>query len=247
MEWIDEALVLSVRAHGETAAVVELLTRENGRHFGLVHGARSRRLRPALQIGNHVDVVWKARLPENLGHLQVELRRGFAAQVLNDPAGLAALASLASLARLLPERDPHPSLFEVSMFVLGFLDDADLWPALYVRWEVALLEELGFGLDLSSCAATGVSDDLVYVSPKTGRAVSSAAGAPYSTKLLALPKFLRPGRSSGAGTEEIVNGLKLTGYFLQRHIWTPQDMTPPKARDRLIQLLAPETKPFAET
>ncbi|MGI9523091.1 MAG: DNA repair protein RecO [Hyphomicrobiaceae bacterium] len=246
MEWKDEALVLSIRAHGETAAVVELLTRENGRHFGLVHGARSRRHRPTLQIGNHVDVVWKARLPENLGQLQVELRHGFAAQVFNDPAGLAALASLTSLARLLPERDPHPSLFEISMFVLGFLDDAGLWPALYVRWEVALLEELGFGLDLSSCAATGVSDNLVYVSPKTGRAVSSAAGAPFAAKLLALPRFLRPGRSSGADTEDIMNGLKLTEFFFQRHIWTPQDLMPPKARDRLIQLLTREMKPFGD-
>ena len=171
MEWSDEALILSVRPHGETASVVELLTRDNGRHLGLVHGGRSRRHRPVLQIGNYIEATWKARLADHLGHLTVELRRGFAAEVMEDAAGLAGLTSLTALARLLPERDPHANLFEVSLFVLGFLDDPTVWPALYVRWEVALLEELGYGLDLTRCAATGTTEDLTFVSPKSGRAV----------------------------------------------------------------------------
>jgi DNA repair protein RecO (recombination protein O) len=171
-------VILSVRPHGETAAVVELFTRSHGRHSGLVHGGRSRKLRPVLQIGNHVDAAWKGRLSEQLGHITLELRRGYAASVLNDGDALSGLTSMSSLTRLLPERDPHPSLYEITLFVLSFLDDASVWPALMVRWEMALLEELGFGLDLAACAATGSTDDLVYVSPKSGRAVSAEAGEP---------------------------------------------------------------------
>src|SRR6185295_8129821 len=191
MQWSDEGVILGVRPHGETGAVLELFTREHGRHLGLVHGGRSRKLRPILQTGNHVDATWKARLADNLGHFSVELRKGFAAQVMEDGAALAALTSMAGLARLLPERDPHPSLYEVTLFVLGFLDERAVWPALVVRWELVLLDELGFGLDLASCAATGVSTDLAYVSPKSGRAVSAGAGEPYKDRLLALPTFLR--------------------------------------------------------
>jgi DNA repair protein RecO (recombination protein O) len=172
MHWSDEAVVLSVRAHGENGAVLELFTREHGRHLGLVHGGRSRKLRPILQIGNHVDAEWKARLADNLGHFTVELRKGFAAQVMDDPAALAAVTSIAALARLLPERDPHPNLFEVTLFVLGFVDDVHVWPALLVRWELVLLEELGFGLDLATCAATGSAEHLVSFL-QSGRAVSA--------------------------------------------------------------------------
>ena len=168
MEWSDEGVVLSVRPHGESAAVLELFTRRHGRHLGLVHGGRSRKLRPILQIGNHVDAAWKARLADNLGHFSVELRKGFAALLMEDAAALAAMTSMAALARLLPERDPHPNLFEITLFVLGFLDDRAVWPALLVRWELALLDELGFGLDLAACAATGQSTDLIYVSPQVG-------------------------------------------------------------------------------
>ena len=134
MEWIDEALVLFVRPHGETAALVELLTRDHGRHLALVHGGRSRKNRPILQIGNHLEVTWKARLADQLGHATVAMRRGFAAEAMNDRLSLTGLTSLCALARLLAEREPHPSLFEISLFVLGFLDDATVWPALYVRW-----------------------------------------------------------------------------------------------------------------
>jgi len=240
MNWTDEAIVLSVRAHGETAAVAELLTREHGRHLGFVHGGRSRRLRPVLQTGNHVDVAWKGRLAEQLGQLSIELRRGFAAEAMAaaDPARLAALSSLATLTRLLPERDPHPALFEVTLFVLGFLDDASVWPALMVRWELALLAELGFGLDLTQCAATGSNDQLIYVSPRTGRAVSASAGEPYKDRLLPLPAFLA-GRIQGAVShQDLAAGFALTGYFLESRVTGPHDLALPEVRNRMIAQLA---------
>lgn len=240
MNWTDEGIVLSVRAHGETAAVVELLTREHGRHLGLVHGGRSRRQRPVLQTGNHVDIAWKGRLAEHLGHYSIELRRGFAAEAMAmvDPARLAALSSMTMLARLLPERDPHPALFEVSLFVLGFFDDASVWPALMVRWELALLAELGFGLDLSACAATGTNDHLIYVSPKTGRAVSASAGEPYKDRLLALPGFLG-GRTHGTVSgAELAAGFALTGHFLETRVLAPGGATLPEVRGRMMALVA---------
>lgn len=238
MQWSDEGIVLSVRLHGETAAVVEIMTRNHGRHLGLVHGGRSRKLRPVLQIGNHVDATWKARLADQLGHIAIELRHGYAAAAMDDAMALAGLSSLSSLMRLLPERDPHPSLYEVTLFVLGFLDDPSVWPALYARWELALLNELGFGLDLSECAATGSNDALIYVSPKSGRAVSASAGEPYKDKLLSLPGFLTKGRSGHAGKDDIRAGLTLTGYFLQTRVLSPRGETLPDVRSRLNDLLA---------
>jgi DNA repair protein RecO (recombination protein O) len=237
MEWSDEGVVLSVRAHGETAAVVELFTRAHGRHLGLVHGGRSRRLRPVLQLGNHVDATWKARLADSLGYFVVELRRGFAASLMEDAAALAAITSLASLARLLPERDPHPNLFEITLFVLGYLDDPAVWPALLVRWELALLDELGFGLDLATCAATGGTSGLTYVSPKSGRAVSAEAGEPYKDRLLPLPAFLRGGPAGDVGREDILAGLALTGFFLEARALAPHGLAMPEARGRLAGYL----------
>lgn len=240
MNWTDEAIVLSVRAHGEAAAVAELFTREHGRHHGFVHGGRSRRHRPVLQTGNHVDVTWKGRLAEQLGHFSLELRRGFAAEAMAgaDPARLAALSSLAMLARLLPERDPHPSLYEITLFVLGFLDDASVWPALMIRWELALLGELGFGLDLSRCAATGANDQLIYVSPRSGRAVSASAGEPYKDRLLPLPPFLA-GRPDGAvSASDLADGFSLTGHFLATRALQPQGLGLPEVRRRMINQIA---------
>jgi DNA repair protein RecO (recombination protein O) len=237
MEWSDEGVVLSVRPHGESAAVLELFTRRHGRHLGLVHGGRSRKLRPVLQIGNHVDAGWKARLADNLGHFSVELRKGNAALLMEDGPALTALTSMAALARLLPERDPHPNLFEITQFVLGFLDDRAVWPALVVRWELALLEELGFGLDLASCAATGKTADLIYVSPKSGRAVSSEAGEPYKDRLLELPQFLRAGASGPVAGKDVLAGLALTGHFLSARVLAPRDMEMPDSRSRLLTYL----------
>jgi DNA repair protein RecO (recombination protein O) len=237
MQWTDEAIVLGVRPHGETAALVDLLTRTRGRHAALVHGGRSRRLRPVLQTGNHVDVRWQARLEDHLGFAILELRRGFAADALDDAAALAGLTSLAALARLLPERDPHPDLYEITHFVLGYLEDRAVWPALLVRWELALIGELGFGLDLTACAATGTTLDLIYVSPKSGRAVSRAAGEPYADRLLPLPAFLRDS-SARATPADVCAGFTLTGYFLVTRVLAPRQEMMPEPRGRLLGLLA---------
>jgi len=243
MDWTDEGIILGVRPHGETASVVELLTRDHGRHLGLVHGGRSRRMRPILQPGNHVEVSWKARLADQLGHMALESRRAYAAEVMDHPMPLAGLATLTTLARLLPERDPHASLYEVSLFVLGFLDEPEVWPALLVRWELALLEELGFGLDLTACAATGSNDALIYVSPKSGRAVSASAGEPYADRLLTLPPFLR-GRSQGSVSRaDLTAGFALTGHFLETRILTPRGETLPEVRGRLTDMLTRPRNP----
>ena len=238
MQWNDEGLILSVRPHGETAAIVEILTAQHGRFAGLVHGGRSRRLRPVLQTGNHVDVTWKARLADQLGHMTLELRRGYAAEAMADALALSALSTLATMARMLPERDPHPSLYEVGMFVLSFLDDPSVWPALYVRWEMALLDELGYGMDLSQCAATGANDRLVYVSPRSGRAVSESAGEPYKDRLLPLPAFLRDGNASGGvTTKDLKDAFALTGHFLEARVLAPTGQTMPDVRARMIELM----------
>jgi DNA repair protein RecO (recombination protein O) len=237
MQWSDEGVVLSVRPHGETQAVVELFTRSHGRHLGLVHGGRSRKLRPVLQLGNHVDAAWKGRLSEQLGHITVELRRGYAGSVMSDGDALSGLTSLTTLTRLLPERDPHPSLYEITLFVLSFLDDASVWPALMVRWEMALLEELGFGLDLTTCASTGSTENLVYVSPKSGRAVSAEAGEPYRDRLLRLPPFLAKGRQAPVTPDDIRDGFALTGHFLEARVLAPRGETLPEARGRLAATL----------
>ena len=242
MEWTDEAIVLSVRPHGETAAVIELFTRAHGRHLALVHGGRSRKLRPVLQTGNHVDATWKARLSEHLGHATVELRKGYGASIMDDACALSGLTSLCTLSRLLPERDPHPALFEITLFVLGFLDDATVWPALYVRWELALLAELGFGLDLATCAATGVKFDLTYVSPKSGRAVSTTAAEPFKDKLLVLPSFLTVERPSEVTTDAILQGLVLTAHFLESRVFHVRELPLPDVRVRLPGLLRRQSK-----
>lgn len=237
MHWSDEGIILSVRAHGETHAVAELFTRSHGRHLGLVHGGRSRKLRPVLQMGNHVDAEWKGRLAEQLGHMTLELRRGYAAAAMSEADALSGLGSMCTLTRLLPERDPHPSLYEISLFVLSFLDDGSVWPALMVRWELALLEELGFGLELTSCAATGSRDALIYVSPKTGRAVSAEAGEPYRERLLRLPPFLAKGRQAPVTADDIRDGFKLTGHFLMSRVLAPRGEQLPEPRGRLAAVL----------
>ncbi len=237
MEWTDEGIVLSVRPHGETAAIAEMFTRTRGRHLGLVHGGRSRKLRPVLQIGNHVEVSWKGRLSEDLGSMAVELRRGFAAKAMARASDLAALTSFSMLARLLPEHDPHPGLYEISLFVLSYLEEAEVWPALMVRWELALLEELGFGLDLSTCAATDTTENLVYVSPRSGRAVSAAAGEPYKDRLLDLPAFLIGKTDSSVTPADISAGFTLTGHFLKTRVLDPRELAMPDARQRMVALV----------
>ena len=237
MDWSDEGIVLSTRALGEANAIVELLTRGHGRHLGLVRGGRSRRVRPTLQPGNVVSVTWRARLSEHLGSFTIELSEAHAALILDDERALSALGSLASLAKLLPERDSHPQLYLTALQILRAFDDAALWPALLVHWEMMLLQDLGFGIDLSECAATGSDADLAYVSPRSGRAVSREAGAPYGGRLLALPRFLVDDEA-GLTLGDIEAGFALTGYFLERDVLKPHGMAMPQARERLLGLLA---------
>lgn len=232
MQWTDEGVVLAVRSHGENAAVVEAFTRSHGRHLGLVMGGRSRRMRPVLQAGNHIEMNWRARLEEHLGLAGVELRRGYAAAAIDDPMSLSAISSMAELLRLLPERDPHPNLFEVTLFVLEYLGEPTMLGALMVRWELALLDDLGFGIDLERCAATGETAELVFVSPKSGRAVTRKAGEPYADRLLALPAFLKEGSAAGMRAEDVAAGLRLTGYFLLERALRPRGLELPEPRQR---------------
>ncbi|MBC8013864.1 MAG: DNA repair protein RecO [Methyloceanibacter sp.] len=241
MDWSDEGIFLSAKPLGEANAVAELFTLGHGRHLGLVRGGRSRRMRPLLQPGNLLRATWRARLSEHLGGFNVELIEAHAARVLDDPRALAAIGSLSGLARLLPERDPHPALYAATLHILRTFDDANEWPALLVRWELQLLQELGFGLDLSECAATGVDADLAYVSPRSGRAVSRDAGQPYCSRLLKLPAFLLDD-AVPAGEGDIVAGFALTGHFLERDVLEPHGLTMPQSRERLIGLLVRPSK-----
>lgn len=245
MRWQDDAVVLSARPHGETALIVQLLTRDQGRHAGLVRGGQSARLRGVYQAGNRVAATWNGRLPEHLGTLECELVRSYAARVLDDSDRLAALSAAAAVCEgAMPEREAHPACFEGLLALFAALE-GDHWAEVYVRWELALLAELGFGLDLSACAAGGDNDQLAYVSPRSGRAVSLSAGQPYREKLLTLPGFLI-GRGEG-GTQAVAEGLALTGFFLERHLFHPHDKPLPAARRRLEQRFEGPQQPSGAT
>ena len=241
MDWSDEGIFLSAKPLGEANAVAELFTLGHGRHLGLVRGGRSRRIRPLLQPGNLLRVTWRARLSEHLGGFNVELLEANAARILDDPAALEAVGALAGLTRLLPERDPHPELYAATLDILHAFEDGTVWPTLFVRWELQLLGELGFGLDLSECAATGTDADLIYVSPRSGRAVSRDAGQPYCNRLLKLPAFLLD-EAAPASEADILAGLALTGHFLERDVLEPHGLVLPQARERLIELLGRRAK-----
>jgi DNA repair protein RecO (recombination protein O) len=236
MEWRDEGVILSVRRHGETSAIAEMLTANHGRCLGLVRGGRSRVQRPVLQAGNAVQAVWRARLEEQLGTFTLEPINLRAGAIMVEPFRLAGLATLAGLAGLLPEREPHGRVYEALRIVLDAIDQDDVWPALLVRWEMGLLDELGFGLDLSKCAATGARDDLIYVSPKSGKAVSAEAGEPYKDRLFRLPPFIAD--NVPANTADVLDGLKLTGYFLHRHVFEPRGVEMPEQREWIMRALA---------
>lgn len=239
MEWSDEGIVLGCKQHGEANVVLEVMTALHGRHFGLVRGGRSRRLQPVLQAGNSLALSWRARLEDHLGQFSVELLTSRAARLIDSAAALDGLATLTSHLRLLPERDAHEALFEATRIIVEHLPDPVIAGPLIVRFELALLQELGFGLDLSQCAATGVRDGLAFVSPKTGRAVSAAAGEPFRDKLLALPRFIRHGTNDPVpDTHDIAAGFALTGYFLDRHVFEPRGLPAPLARERFAQRVA---------
>ncbi|MFD0915750.1 DNA repair protein RecO [Pseudahrensia aquimaris] len=238
MEWTDDAVVLGVKKHGETSVIAELMTRERGRHLGLVQGGRSRTLRPLLQPGNSVRAVWRARLEDHLGQFKLESTGARAAKLMETPHGVYALQTIAAHLRLLPERDAHPALFAMLNIVLDNLTAPDIAGELFVRFELAILDELGFGLDLTQCAATGRRRDLIYVSPKSGRAVNREAGAPYAERMLPLPPFLlvaNPLEVESASLATIEDGFRLTGFFLDRHVFGPRAIDCPPERDGLIR------------
>jgi DNA repair protein RecO (recombination protein O) len=236
MEWTDEGIVLGVRRHGESSAIVELLTRGHGRHLGLVRGGSGSRMRPLLQPGNSVRAVWRARLDEHLGTYVIEATRLRAATVLASSHAVYGVTHLAALARLLPERDPHEDIYDMLDRTLNDFDDIGEAAVHLVKFELAMLAELGFGLDLETCAATGATSELIYVSPKSGGAVSRQAGEPWRDKLLRLPPFLRErddGRN-GWSDQDLQDGFELTGRFLLRHVLEPRGQGHSDARDGFI-------------
>lgn len=240
MEWNERGVVLTTRKHGENDVILEAMTLEHGRHLGLVRSGRSKRYRPILQPGNELHLTWRARLSDHLGQFQIEPHQLRAGELMTNSLGLAALQHLAFLVRLLPERHPYPRLYNALSIILDHLNAADVSGALLIRFELELLKELGAGLDLSSCAATGTQDDLIYVSPKSARAVCRDAGRPYHDRLLPLPSFLLDGQRQ-AGSEltwaDVTQGFTLTGFFLDRQL---QDRKSPDTGTRTLLLNALE-------
>lgn len=237
MEWREEGLLLARRTHGETAAIIEVFTEAHGRHAGIVRGGAGRRMGPVLEPGNQVDVTWRARLEDHLGTFSVEPVTARAAALMSDRrtlAGLNAVTALLSFA--LPEREPHPSLYRRTLALFEMMMEGPFWPIAYLRWELSLLEELGFGLDLTRCAVTGASEGLVYVSPKSGRAVSEAGAGEFRDRLLPLSPAL-VGRGEGAASD-VRDGLRVTGHFLRTWLAPALgDRAVPEARARLVDLL----------
>jgi len=231
MEWRDEGIILGLRKHGETSVIAEVMTHAHGRHLGIVRGGRSKRLQPVLQPGNSVDLVWRARLDEHLGQYQVEVLNARAGRLMESAIGVHGVQAMAALLRLLPERDSHPRLHDAFAVILDSLDTPEQAGALYVRFELAVLEDLGFGLDLNACAATGVRTELIYVSPKSGRAVSAAAGAPWAERMLPLPQFLTDRDCPCTNAEVLGQAFRLTGYFLDRHVFEARGIEPPISRE----------------
>ncbi|MBB4196289.1 DNA repair protein RecO [Rhodoblastus sphagnicola] len=229
MEWSERALVLGVKKHGETSVILEVMTRGHGRHVGVVRSGRSKTMQPVLQPGNEVAATWRARLEDHIGAFVVEPLTLRTHLLMGDVRALHGVNWLGGLLRLLPERDPHQNLFDMAAALLAHLCDP-LAPSLLVRFELALLADLGFGLDLEKCAATGTTDNLIYVSPKSGRAVSGEAGAPWADRLLPLPSFLREGPGASPSPDAIRDALRLTGFFLDRDVFAPRGLKPPDSR-----------------
>jgi DNA repair protein RecO (recombination protein O) len=244
MEWIDQGIVLGVRRHGEGSAIAELMTRAHGRHLGLVRGGGGSRMRPVLQPGNTVQAVWRARLDEHLGNYSIEAIRLRTGVFFSVPYAVLAVTHLAALCRLLPERDPHLEVCEALEALLNEFDDSYRAAAHVVRFELDLLAELGFGLDLSTCAVTGVSAGLVYVSPRSGRAVCHEAGEPWRTRLLPLPAFLRDDAKCAEPSEgDLAAAFALTGFFLARHVLEPRGLTLSGAREAFISAVLNRRQP----
>lgn len=250
MHWIDDGLVLSARKYGENSLILHTLTQEHGRYAGMVRGGMGKRLRGILQPGNEVGLRWHSRLSEQLGTFTVEAKSSIGTFLFDQPLSLAASSSaLALLDKVLPEREPHPVLYEATILLIKHLEkDFDVWGPLFVRWELGLLAELGYGLDLSECAATGSKQDLIYVSPKSGRAVSQGAGAAYHDRMYKLPGFLREPETTEKDLsplfEQVRDGLNLTGAFLDKSLLLHYSKEALPARERFVIALH---RKFADT
>lgn len=236
VSWEDDGVVLSVRRFGEHDAICTLLTAAHGRTAGMVKGGSGKQGRSLLQPGNHVRAAWRARLDSQLGVYTLESIRAYAAEALESPAALSGVSCLCAMAEAaLPEREPHAEVYRQCLHLLEHIGAAG-WDAHYVLWELTVLKDMGYGLDLASCAATGVTEDLEYVSPRSGRAVSRAAATPYLAQLLHLPAFLKDDSASPTATaEEVAQGLMLTGHFFERHVFAPHGQKPPAARQRFLE------------
>jgi DNA repair protein RecO (recombination protein O) len=244
MEWTGDGIVLSVRPHGETGAILEALTRDHGRHMGLVRGGASRRMKPILQPGNTLHLHWRARLNEHLGSFTPELAQARAGDMLESREALTGLNAFAAvISAAMPEREAHAEVFEAGQILLDAMreDGIEHWGPLYVRWEAGLLDALGFGLDLSRCASTGVTEDLIYVSPRSGRAVSRDVGEPYKDRLFLLPGYLLGSQNADPDLADIAAGLQLTAHFLLERVLAPHGREMPAARVRLDSLAARES------
>jgi DNA repair protein RecO (recombination protein O) len=237
MQWTDEGIVLGVKRHGETSVILELMTQARGRHLGLVRGGVGTRLRGVLQPGNLLRATWRARLDEHLGNYAVEGINLRAAGFLTAAHAVHGVTHLAALCRLLAEREPHAAIYAALEDILDHLDEPWIAAPAIARFELAFLAELGFGLDLASCAATGTTAELVYVSPRSGRAVSRAAGEAYHDKLMALPAFLRDD-AMPASPADLASAFALTGFFLDRHAFAPRGLTVPEARAQFVTTIA---------
>ena len=239
MQWTDEGIVLGVRRHGETSVILELMTQERGRHLGLVRGGAGKRLRGVLQPGNALRATWRARLDDHLGNYAVEAISLRAAGYLNAAHAVHGVTHLAALCRLLAEREPHAGVYAALDDILDALDEPQAAAIAIARFELAFLAELGFGLDLSSCAATGATDDLIYVSPRSGRAVSRTAGEEYRDRLLRLPPFLRAEDDDAAAVAaaDLADAFALTGFFLDRHAFAARGLEMPLARGRFVAVV----------
>ena len=236
MDWESEGYIVSVRKHGESSAIIDVLTPDQGRHAGLVRGGNSRRQRPVIEIGNKVQVQWRARLSEHLGNFTIEPLQLNAATLMHDRTSLVGLNAVCAMAKtVLPERQAFPQVYAAFDVLIENMGDADIWPALYVRWEMGVLAALGYGLDLSACASTGANDNLTHVSPRSGRAVSASAAEPYLDKLLRLPPFMRGER--GLSPQDIQDGLNLTGFFLETRVQWGINQTLPEARAAMVERL----------
>ena len=238
MEWKNQAIILGSKKFGETNCILEVMTREYGRHLGLVYGGSTRSKRYMLQPGNLIQVKWRARLAEHLGCFSVEPIELRAANLIDLPHAVLGVQVMACLVRLLPERDPHPLLYDALSIILDNIADPMTVGATIVRFELELLKELGFGLDLSKCAATGSIEELIWVSPKSGKAVSKNAGEPYIKKLLPLPPFLQPNSQNITISPKMIEqAFALTSYFLSQRIYQPRGINWPEEKERFLNVL----------